>query len=170
MKAFLPILVLFCFTQVCLAQTNSSYRILSSNLGSSGSSQTIATTQGTYNVSQSIGQSSVIGTHRNSNYVLRQGYQQPLFNISIVAEVDYNLEAKVYPNPFSQQVTIDFTSPIKNDIMVLLNDVTGKLIYSNNFSAAQKIDLQFNNIQSGAYFLKVVSGSKHFNSKLIKSK
>ncbi|WP_299114855.1 T9SS type A sorting domain-containing protein [uncultured Winogradskyella sp.] len=170
MKTFLPILLLFCFTQVCLAQTNSSYRIISSNLGSSGSSQTIATTQGTYNVSQSIGQSSVIGTHSNGNYVLRQGYQQPLFNISIVTEVDYNLEAKVYPNPFNQQVTIDFTSPIKNDIMVLLNDVTGKLIYSNVYSAAQKIDLQFNNIQSGTYFLKVVSGSKHFNSKLIKSK
>ncbi|GGI58112.1 T9SS type A sorting domain-containing protein [Winogradskyella haliclonae] len=170
MKAFLPILILFCVAEVCLAQTNTRYRIISSNIGSSGSSQTISTSQGTYNVSQSIGQSSVIGTHRNSNYVLRQGYQQPLFNITIVEDVNYNLDVKVYPNPFNQQLTIDFISPIQNDIMVLLNDVSGKLIYSNRFSAAQKIDLQFSTIQSGAYFLKVISGSKHFNSKLIKSK
>ncbi|WP_298758038.1 T9SS type A sorting domain-containing protein [uncultured Psychroserpens sp.] len=168
MKNLICILVLFGFSQEFLAQDNSGYRIMRSSLGSSGSSQNVVTTKGTYKVSQSVGQASVIGTHFNNGYYLRQGYQQPLSNIIAVKGHDYNLEAEVYPNPFKESITIAFSNSILKKISVMVFDVDAKLVHSQEFLPAQKIKLKINGIATGTYFLKVISGSKHFNTKLIK--
>lgn len=168
MKTFLYILLLLCFVQEFQAQDNDGYRIIRSNLGSSGSSQNVVTSKGTYKVSQSIGQASVIGTHSGNGYVLRQGYQQPLNGMKAVETLDYNLKAKVYPNPFNQQITITFSNEMLSAISVLMFDVQSKLIYSQGFLPAQEVELQIENVSNGIYFLKVVSGQKHFNTKLIK--
>ncbi len=169
MKVYASIILLFCLTSNVKAQEQSKYRIISSNFGSSGSSQTIISENKVYKISQSIGQASVIGTHKSNNgYVLRQGYQQPLDNLSRAQNIDFSLNASVYPNPFSHQITIKFQSIIKDDIATLLVDVTGKVIFSKIFSASQTLNLQITNIQKGTYFLKVVTDNKQFNTKLIK--
>ncbi|WP_296381254.1 T9SS type A sorting domain-containing protein [Winogradskyella sp.] len=167
-KTFLFTLVLFCFVQEFQAQENSGYRIVRSNLGSSGSSQSVLTSNGTYKISQSIGQSSVIGTYSNSGYVLRQGYQQPSTNINFITEFNYNLNAKVHPNPFKHSVIITFSSVMRKDISVLMYDVNTKVIHAQEFLPAQQVELRIKDISSGTYFLKVLSGKKHFNTKLIK--
>ena len=66
LKRVLCTLFLLSFSNAFYAQEHSEYRIIRSNLGSGGSSQNVLTTNGTYKVSQSIGQSSVIGTHSNN--------------------------------------------------------------------------------------------------------
>jgi len=139
-----------------------------SNLGSSGSSQNIVTSNGTYKVSQSIGQASVIGTHFNNGYYLRQGYQQPLSRIKIVKEFSHNLEANVFPNPFKDSITITFSNSMLSNISVMMFDLGGRIIHSEEFLPAQIIKLKINDISSGTYFLKVSSGKNHFNTKLIK--
>lgn len=168
MKKLAYILFLFCFGQVLQAQDNSGYRIISSNLGSSGSSQDVVTANGTYKVSQSIGQSSVIGTHTKNGYYLRQGYQQPSANVKAFKEHNYQLEAKVYPNPFVNEIEIEFSTKISKDIAVSIFDVNGRTIYSQIFLPSQELELQINDVANGTYFLKVVSGEHHFNTKLIK--
>ncbi|ARV09014.1 hypothetical protein BTO05_04955 [Winogradskyella sp. PC-19] len=150
-------------------QTISEYRIISSNLGTAGSSTTVATANGTYLVSQSVGQASVIGTHSSSNgYIVRQGYQQPLENLNSTVNTTVNLNAKVHPNPFTRDINISFSSIIKNNVNIQLFDVLGKLIYSDKHTASQTINLQLGHIQKGTYFLKVTSKNKSFNTKLIK--
>ncbi len=168
-KGPICLLLLFCFVQEFQAQSNSGYRILRSNLGSAGSSKTIETSKGSYNVSQSIGQSSVIGTHSNNGYYLRQGYQQPMTNKIVVdKEVDRNLKAKVYPNPFINVVVISFSDTMFKDITVMVFDINGKTIHSQEFLPLQEVELRINDIDSGIYLLKVISGHKHFHTKLIK--
>ena len=53
-----------------------SQSIIKSTVGAGGSSQTITSHNKTYFISQSIGQTSVIGTFTNNGYTIRQGFQQ----------------------------------------------------------------------------------------------
>jgi hypothetical protein len=168
MKTKLYIFLIICFAQELRAQDNSGYRIVSSNMGSSGSSQNVETSNGIYKVSQSIGQASVIGTHATNGYILRQGYQQPLSDVKRVKMLYYSLQAKVYPNPFSRFLTITFSDIIRNDISVKIFDINAKVIHTQEFLPAQEVELNINTISIGTYFLKVTSGRKHFNTKLIK--
>lgn len=167
MKTLLYI-ILICFMQQFHAQENSEYRIISSNLGTSGSSQTVVTSNGTYKISQSVGQSSVIGTHSNNGYVLRQGYQQPTTKAKATTDFEYNLKAKVYPNPFKQKISITFSNVMQQDISVVMYDIHGRIIHSQEFSPMQDLEMHIRDVANGTYFLKVLSGKKYFNTKLIK--
>lgn len=168
MKLLLTVLLMFGLAQEFQAQSNTNYHIKSSSLGSSGSSQIVETSKGRLYISQSLGQASVIGTHHNNGYYLRQGYQQPSNSAKAVKDLDIKLRAKVYPNPFSQRLFISFSDTIINDVSVQLFDVEARMIYTEEFLPAQKVELQLQGISSGTYFLKVASGKKLFNTKLIK--
>lgn len=146
-----------------------SYAIIRSTIGISGSSKTITTNNGLYIVSQSIGQTSVIGTHTNNSYTIRQGYQQP----SILADIiqlpgDNKLKATIYPNPFQQSIFISFNELILNDISIIVFDLNGKIIFSQKFPASQFIELTLDGISNGIYVIEVSSTSKQFSAKLIK--
>lgn len=176
MKTYLHIAFLFCSvlsiqaqnTSAKLGGTKSNYAI-QSNLGVGGASNKVATKNGTYFISHSTGQSSVIGTHYNNGYYLRQGYQQPLNKIKIIEEFSSNdLTAKILPNPFEQFISISFSEDMQNDISVVVFDVNGKLVYSTAFQPAQKIQLNLEGISNGSYILKALSNGKSFNAKLIK--
>lgn len=161
-----------CFAFSVEAQNSTesrAYSIIRSNFGASGSSHTIVTKKGTYSVSQSIGQTSVIGTHSNNGYYLRQGYQQPSSGIKVSPSLKNNdLSATVYPNPFEQSVSIAFSQSMKNNISVMVFNLKGKLIYSKEYNPSQQIQIHFDALSSGTYLLKVVSNNKLFHSKLIK--
>lgn len=172
MKIYVFIAFILCFTFSISAQNTTeshSYFIKRSSLGIGGSSHSIVTKKGTYFVSQSIGQSSVIGTFSNNGYYLRQGYQQPAAKIKVSPILSSNnLLANVYPNPFEQSVSISFSQSMKKDISVLVFDLIGKLVYTKTFTPSQHIEIQFDDISSGTYLLKVLSNNKIFHSKLIK--
>ncbi|APY07597.1 hypothetical protein BWZ20_04470 [Winogradskyella sp. J14-2] len=168
MKNYIQLLLLVGLIQISFAQNNNEYRIISSNVGSSGSSQTLQTANGTYKVSQSIGQSSVIGTYYNNGYYLRQGYQQPISKLKALKNLTLELRAKVYPNPFSQMLFISFSDFVQRDISIRIFDIKSRVIYTKVFLPAQRIELQIEDISTGTYFLNVSSGEKYFNTKLIK--
>ena len=169
MKTYLHIVFIFCFVFTIQGQNSKAYSIMRSNLGASGSSKEVTTNNGKYSVSQSIGQASVIGTSSNNGYYLRQGYQQPLNKIKVTPLTkNNNLRATIYPNPFEQFISVAFDEDIENDISVLVFDIAGKQVYSRTYKPSQRIDLNFGNISSGTYLLKVLSNNKLFNAKLIK--
>ncbi|TBN04851.1 T9SS type A sorting domain-containing protein [Hyunsoonleella flava] len=144
------------------------YKIIRSNVGVGGSSKTFQTSKGTYVVSQSIGQSSVIGTSINNGYYLRQGFQQPHERIKVTKSTYSSLRAIVYPNPFDYNIQISFNESISKDINIEVYNVLGKLVYSKSFSPSRKIQINLENLSSGSYTLKAISNGKLFNSKLIK--
>jgi hypothetical protein len=168
LKIVLGLLVLNGFISNSFGQEESNYRIVSSNLASSGSSQTITTPSGTYKISHSIGQASVIGTYFNNGYYLRQGYQQPLSKIEIIKELDVELVAKIHPNPFRHKVTIAFNTVIRDEISILLIDINGRVIRKQKALPFQEIELQLTDLAIGTYVLRVMSGTKRLDEKLIK--
>lgn len=171
MRKLTSLIFILCFVLSMKAQNTKSYSIIRSNIGASGSSNVITTNKGKYSISQSVGQSSVIGTYSNNGYYVRQGYQQPLNKIKVVKQDFSNndLTATVHPNPFEQSVFVSFNEDIEQEISVLVFDISGKQIYSRKFNPSQRIELKFNNISIGSYLLKILSNGKLFNAKLIKN-
>ncbi|MCB0471334.1 MAG: T9SS type A sorting domain-containing protein, partial [Flavobacteriaceae bacterium] len=51
---------------------------------------------------------------------------------------------------------------------VMMYDVNGRMVHTQEFSPAQEIQLTIGDISNGTYFLKVTSQDKRFNAKLIK--
>jgi len=79
-----------------------------------------------------------------------------------------NITVSVYPNPFSNQVTISCKNETDiNGKTVKLYDVTGKL-FIVQIIKAQKTSINVSNLPSGMYFLKVDGGNAPKVFKLIK--
>lgn len=177
MRRLITILFLFVVTFPTMSQNIDSssgnsyaYTIIRTSTGMGGSSKTIVTPKGNYIVSQSIGQSSVIGTSRNTEFVLRQGYQQPSIKMnSSSGNFNDKLKAKIYPNPFDKSVYISFSERITNEFKIFLFDVKGSLIYTQKFAPSQFVNLELGDYSKGAYILLVEYNGISFRSKLIKN-
>ena len=57
---------------------------------------------------QTIGQTSVIGFYKNSRTGISQGYQKPLLNKIISNPQTNTLDIKVFPNPFVDQINLNY--------------------------------------------------------------
>jgi len=175
----LQILILLSFlTVTCYSQglhknkskgKKTEYSIIRSTVGLAGTSKTITTNTGKYSLAQSIGQSSAIGTYSKNGYTIRQGFQQPFISAKIISPfTESNLNAVIYPNPAKQSINISFNTSITNQINIVLFDIMGRTIRSQEFSASQLVTLPLDDISDGTYFLKVSAGGKKLTAKLIK--
>lgn len=153
-----------------LATPESDYAVVRSSLGLAGTSKTINTQKGSYHVSESIGQRSVIGSFYKKGYTLRQGYQQPEIDVKVFNSPGIkNLEASFYPNPFLQSLNISIDTPVTGPVNIFLFDFTGRLVFNREYPASQFINLQLSNISQGVYIIKVASGGNYVSANLIKN-
>jgi uncharacterized delta-60 repeat protein len=78
-----------------------------------------------------------------------------------------------YPNPFSNQITLNYTLQEPASITIDLLDITGKIILSNTEQSTsgrhKKEILLPDNIKTGVYFIKMKSKSFDRTYKLIKN-
>lgn len=121
-------------------------------------------------VQQSVGQGSVIGTYSSGTHKIRQGFIQPSNQRSSLAGKDdlSKLNAAVFPNPFSSRITIEIVDIVKGSVVVSMHDVTGRMVFLNEFPANQILEIDAAGLRSGIYIIKVTSQSKFFSSKLVK--
>ena len=165
MKAFYCLI----FTLLLCASGARSQSQARYTVGSSGSSQMVIFKQKIYFITQSIGQASSIGTFSNNGFTIRQGYQQPPSNFEIGSVFGKgNLKAAIFPNPFRQALHISFNEIIKNQIDVVLYDVSGRVVLRDSHKAAQLITLHLAHIGTGGYVLHMSTGSKRLSTSLIK--
>lgn len=76
---------------------------------------------------------------------------------------------KVYPNPFTDYLTIEFKSQINQKAIVEIYDNSGKLLYSKQFAPNKTI--QLNNLaylRQGIYVVKLNSGNETYTSTVCK--
>ena len=157
------------YSQQDFTTNGNPYTILRSTVGVSGSSKALTFDEKSYNVSQSIGQASVIGTYKIDDYALLQGYQQPFIAVNLIeTPPENNLNATVFPNPFQQSIKIAFDELITDDINILLSDIMGRIIISKKFPASQLINLQLANIPDGIYVINIKVENKQFIAKITK--
>jgi len=142
--------------------------IKSSTLGMGGSSNMVNINNKTYYVSQSIGQSSVIGTKINKNYRLLQGYQIGFISVNMESTKENLLKATIYPNPFEESIHISFDETVKEEITIHVYDMTGRELLVKKYPPEQNLNIQLNYISAGFYNLIVNTNNKQFIAKIIK--
>lgn len=88
----------------------------------------------------------------------------------LAAKTEMNI-SKVYPNPTSAELNVEFTTVKDNDVNIKLYDLSGKLlIEQNKFMTAgdQKVILNTAKLAGGIYMLQVSDGTKTVNQQVIK--
>jgi ELWxxDGT repeat protein len=80
-----------------------------------------------------------------------------------VKNVRFDADVKVYPNPASEQVTIDLTLKNNEQLKLRLFDVTGKEVYHNdlmNYMAGNhKLTVPVRELANGLYFYQVINAA-----------
>jgi GH25 family lysozyme M1 (1,4-beta-N-acetylmuramidase) len=75
-----------------------------------------------------------------------------------VTEIAENIHVKVYPNPFRQNITVDYTLPEEEPVSIYLTDVLGRRtpVYSaNNEQAGEhKVNIGCSTLTKGLYILQ----------------
>jgi len=137
-------------------------------IGSSGSSTEISNGNDTYFISQSIGQSSVIGTLINGKNTIRQGYQQPPVKVEIISDSNSDIQAVIFPNPVNTYVTVAFNETITNPIQVVMLDIAGKMILNTIQGPTTSFRIDMTLFSSGTYLLRLTSGNRKYIARLIK--
>jgi hypothetical protein len=112
---------------------------------------------GGYQLSWTVGEP-VIKTVTNGTSTLTQGFHQSKLTITAIDQLAIGeLELNVYPNPFSEELTIEM---VKNEqsmgIKLVVYDITGKqLLQSEIGHQIEKIAMQ--SYPSGNYLLRFFS-------------
>jgi len=163
------------FLFICSVQVAFGQKVISSSIGSGGSTTTV---DGKY-YSQIIGQqSAVTGTSNTGGVVVRQGFKQPsLLARSIAASgIKLNVQEEnpitytTYPNPFVDKLTIGFSVPSTKPTFVAIYDQLGSVIYQHTYEAPIKeiVFTDFSGIRVGKYVLHVISSGKPFATTIVK--
>lgn len=118
-------------------------------------------------VMQCVGQGSVIGTFDNAKTTLRQGFLQPSVSASIAASLSH-ISVEVYPNPFTREVWLEFDDDRKRECIVSLFGTTGELLYLERLTLIRRRVLNFPDLTSGVYVLRVETDGGTASMKLQK--
>ncbi|MBK8339296.1 MAG: T9SS type A sorting domain-containing protein [Flavobacteriales bacterium] len=150
------------------ASSAQSPRFLRSTVGAAGSSCTVEAGDRSYFAQQSVGQRSVSGSRSSGHMVLSQGFLQPLGRNANTSNSS-NLDALLFPNPFSALVSVAFSERIEEDLWVVVSDMLGHEVYRAGFGRMQRVDLELSKLANGPYILRITSGGKHFIAHIQKS-
>jgi hypothetical protein len=175
MKNAISIIVVFFLFTTSYSQSNTPAVINSSG----GSSQS-----GYYHFEWSVGEISLVNQMNslNNSLIVTNGFFQPYllypgrFNLSYQFGND---EIKIFPNPASDYVEIDFFTSQKGKVKVSFYDVSGRMVFykesfCNGVDLIEKIPV--NQFASGSYALKIDLDadadfvSKHGLYKIVKIK
>lgn len=179
MKIKLIVYVFFLgLIQFSNAQNNSSEFLVRATTGLAGSSVTISSGSQVYLVQQSIGQASVIGTFYGSAYSVRQGFIQPLDILSLTPKppkffpkvpLVLKLSVAIYPNPFTENITLLFSEKVFGTVEVLVFDMAGRMVFTKDYKADEKVKVEFTNISTATYIMRITANNKQFVKKIIKN-
>jgi hypothetical protein len=162
-KNYLPFLLLF-----LIFQLGNSQILKKQTLANQGSSHVVYANNKSYYILESIGQASIINTFSANNHLLRQGFLQPVSTSVFFKGSNASIKALIFPNPFLNQIEVRFDEPIIDVFNLVLYDVLGRIVMTQEYNPIQSITLDLFNLSAGSYFLKIQMRSKVLNAKIIK--
>jgi len=83
-----------------------------------------------------------------------------------ITAVSTDFSISVFPNPAKDKINIDLGYVSNEKTNILLTDLTGKVIYKNEFSTVSKMFIPTMGISKGIYLLTVSNGLKLANKKI----
>jgi hypothetical protein len=114
-------------------------------------------------ISWTLGDVMTTRLNKAPNLILTQGFLQTRMNIKDITDLPELSKSgkesfKLFPNPVSDILYIRKEKNTKEKIGIELYSMDGKLILNRNFKTESEIDeINFTNLNSGTYFLKVFS-------------
>jgi serine protease AprX len=106
-----------------------------------------------------------IPNFRIADLILKSKFDEP---------IDTNKYLNVYPNPFSNEIAVELCSPRGREITVAIYDSLGKQVFSESqYIANQYINsfrLDLSGLKNGVYVLKLISGNRSRQKKIIKER
>ena len=75
---------------------------------------------------------------------------------------------KVYPNPVSEKITVEFPGWQMTDGIVTIYGIAGQQVMSQKMNGL-KSEIAVNNLPSGLYFIKLVSNNKTGVGRFVKN-
>jgi hypothetical protein len=97
-------------------------------------------------------------------------YSQDLLSILSTAELSENVSVNIYPNPVSDQMTIQLSSNANFNTEISIKDILGKTVISRNQlikTGNNTINLNANNLRSGVYMVNISSGESQITKKIV---
>jgi hypothetical protein len=95
----------------------------------------------------------------------------PSVAVEEVASAGEITGASIYPNPADDNANISFNLLNNNNVKVIVRDMTGRLVSSENFgnrtSGQNTINLNVSSLNAGIYSVTVVAGSSSFTSEIV---
>ena len=119
-----------------------------------------------YQLNWSIGET-LTETYQNGTNVLSQGFHQNTYSV-VSVENNSNIDLRVYPNPTTDLIMVDFNQCENASYVLIIIDLNGKVLHSKKLNG-NKVLLNFATYVSGTYLLLVKQQDKLIKSfKIIK--
>lgn len=120
------------------------------------------------------GTDDVINFNATNNYIncdqSPMVFGEPDCTTNSITESLIDEDVFVYPNPFNEQITVDFNSNYVSETEVKIYNLLGKVVYSSHYKSIQQpIILNLKNINKGIYLLKIRTGDRIIDKRIIKS-
>jgi hypothetical protein len=123
-------------------------------------------------VSQSIGQTGIIGKVDLKNNVIQQGFLSNTRYFTLDNSLTPNFEEKltvvISPNPFTDYIKINFSNLPEFPIHIVIYDVSGKAFLQQTFSPNTSITIPMSRYSIGTYLVRILSGNNKFVEKILK--
>jgi hypothetical protein len=122
-------------------------------------------TEAGVSVSWTLGEP-VVGTLVNEaeGIILTQGFQQGDFVIvNVPVDPAIGFTARVFPNPAKDETTVKITMPTQGRINLMVFDITGRVVLSDQFdmfTQEYSHTLNVSSLRAGIYLIRVNSGTK----------
>ena len=137
----------------------------------------ITSTSGTINLMSSIGEAAPITELNIGSNRLSQGYfQYQLKNTVQVLDINHRRQLSVFPNPFIDEIHIDFNHSEHEPIELKIENALGQTLYTEILtrlkSQTENYIIKLNEMASGAYILNINyinNPDKKYSIKLIKN-
>jgi hypothetical protein len=145
-------------------------------LNSSVSAQQVIASAGGYytsavnlTLSWTLGETIVPSYGPTNGLILTHGFQSVLRTVIVEENIDTPVKVTVFPNPASDYLNISFAEPLDAEVNLVLFDSQGKLFKTQVIEAASsEIQLNFQDLPSGIYLLKLTKGKLSNVYKIIK--
>jgi hypothetical protein len=99
---------------------------------------------------------------------------EPLFLYGKAVGIDEQIQAQknhlIYPNPFTDKITIEFEQPLSGETYFEIYDITGRIIHQQRMSFDHTNSFSWNgsHLTEGVYFYGIYNQRNAYKGKMIK--
>lgn len=108
------------------------------------------------------------GSDRDDAFLMRFNVSDPVVIINTEEVVANDLAFKIFPNPTTNEFTIQFGEEIQNDNQIIIYDILGKAVANYTINKGQtNFIVNTSDLTSGVYFVSLSNGKQQTTQKLI---